>query len=89
MKCILYLLDLRGVIDVDAYYLLDLRGVIDVDVYYLLDLRGVIDVDVYPLINRNIQSTPMFDMGNPKNHLDQIIKGDVHNGISYICTKNQ
>lgn len=29
----------------------------------------------------------MFDMGNPKNHLDQIIKGDVHNGISYICTK--
>jgi hypothetical protein len=29
----------------------------------------------------------MFDMGNPKNHLDQIIKGDVHDGISYICTK--
>jgi hypothetical protein len=24
LKCILYLLDLRGVIDVDAYYLLDL-----------------------------------------------------------------
>jgi hypothetical protein len=45
-------LDLRGVIDVDAYYLMDLRGVIDVDVYYPLDLRGVIDVDVYPLIKQ-------------------------------------